>query len=82
MTDKEIFERIIANGADIVLSLGEDNWLAGVKFTPLLVARMLEVAYANGREEEASSMAGEARNRGRDALYRLCNLIRVYGGDA
>ena len=54
------------------------EWLAGVKFNPLLVAQLLEVAYLNGRREAEQEHQERQQQRSEDAFTNLYRRIWLY----
>lgn len=63
-------------------SLGYDNWLAGVEFSPLVVAQLLEVAYLSGRREAEQEHRERQQQRSEDALHNLYRRIWLYAPKA
>ena len=62
---RSVFDKIAETDlGNYVGELAENNWLAGIDFNPLVVARLMEVAYLMGRHK-ALWRTGAARRRSR-----------------
>lgn len=73
-----LFEKIVEADGDYVGDLAEDNWLASVEFSPLLVARMLEVAYLNGRHDAEQARCVHQAKQCDEAVGDLFRRIVLY----
>lgn len=76
---RPVFDKIAeTDRGNYVGELAEDNWLAGVDFSPLVVARLMEVAYLMGRHDAETEHYSAQGQRTGDAVADLYRRIKLY----